>query len=139
RLMGDRGYAVALHGRAYEMLEVYRETGVSFGACERYAFGPLRDTILIVPPSLASSPTVRWLSKRRVAYLSGWALDPTRPFIPRCDASFVISDHADFDELLEMVSLTGARRVFTLHGPDEFAGELRARGIDAEPASRTAQ
>jgi Cft2 family RNA processing exonuclease len=139
RLMGERGYAVALHGRAYDMLEVYRDRGVRFADCERYTFGPLRETVLIVPPQLANSPTVRWLPKRRVAYLSGWAMDPARPFVPACDALFTISDHADFDELLEMVARVGARRVFTLHGPDEFAAVLRSRGIDAEPASRAAQ
>jgi Cft2 family RNA processing exonuclease len=139
RLMGDRGYAVALYGAAFEMLEVYRERGVRFARCEPYSVGPLRDTVLIVPPHLASSAMVRRLVRRRVAFLSGWALDSSRSFVPRCDATFAISDHADFDELLEMVARVSPRRVLTLHGPDRFADELRARGIDAEPASRAVQ
>ncbi len=58
RVMGERGYAVALHASAWEMLEVYRELGVPFENCEPYQLGPLRHSVLIVPPNLSASPVV---------------------------------------------------------------------------------
>lgn len=139
RRIGDRGYSVALHPSAFEMLEVYREQGVRFTACRPYDLGPSRPAVVIVPPHLALSPLVRRFRRRRVAFLSGWALGPQRRWAPHCDAVFPLSDHADFDELVEMVARVRPRRVYTLHGPAAFAAELRARGIDAETASEALQ
>src|SRR5262249_25542924 len=48
------------------------------------------------------------------------------------DAAFPLSDHADYDDLLRYVDLVKPKRVFTLHGfAGQFAGDLRARGIEA--------
>jgi putative mRNA 3-end processing factor len=50
------------------------------------------------------------------------------------DAAFPLSDHADYDELLEYVRMTGAKTVWTHHGfVDEFARDLRRLGYQAEP------
>jgi Cft2 family RNA processing exonuclease len=132
-LVGDRGYPVALHASAWEMLEVYREMGVRFERCEPYAMGPIRRGVLIVPPHLARSSTMR-LPRRRIAFLSGWAMGPPgRARIP-WDTAIPISDHADYDELLEMVERVRPARIYTLHGPESFATRLRARGHDARAA-----
>jgi Cft2 family RNA processing exonuclease len=139
RLLGDRGYAVALHASAHELLEVYREQGVSFADCCSYDDDPPRDRVVILPPNLGMWRTLRRLPRRRVAALTGWALNPRRAFWPNSHAAFPLSDHADFEELLEMVRRVRPRIVYTLHGPDSFAAELRRRGIDAEPARHAAQ
>ncbi len=45
-----------------------------------------------------------------------------------------MSDHCDFNELISMVEQSGAQKVYTIHGfVNEFAQELRKRGIDASP------
>ncbi len=45
---------------------------------------------------------------------------------------FILSDHSGFDGLLEYVERTEAKKVYVVHGfKDEFAHELRKRGIDA--------
>ena len=50
------------------------------------------------------------------------------------DAAFPLSDHADYDELLEYVRMTGAKTVWTHHGfVEEFARDLRRLGYQAEP------
>jgi Cft2 family RNA processing exonuclease len=139
RLLGDRGYPVAMHASAHDLLDVYRDQGVQFGDCEPYDLSPPGERVVIVPPHLARTRWIRGLPRRQVAFLSGWALQPRRTFWPRCDAAFPLSDHADFDELLEMVERVQPRLVYTLHGPDAFASELRRRGIDAEPARFAAQ
>ena len=49
------------------------------------------------------------------------------------DAAFPLSDHADFNELIEFVRQVRPRRVFTTHGfAADFAATLRDLGFDAE-------
>ena len=45
-----------------------------------------------------------------------------------------MSDHCDFNELVDMVVQSGAEQVFTIHGfVDEFASHLNKIGIAAQP------
>jgi putative mRNA 3-end processing factor len=49
------------------------------------------------------------------------------------DAGFVLSDHADWNGLLQAVKATGAEKVFTTHGfSSAFARYLTENGIPAE-------
>jgi Cft2 family RNA processing exonuclease len=48
------------------------------------------------------------------------------------DKAFPLSDHADFNGLLEVVRETVPEKVFTVHGfSREFSEELRKLGYDA--------
>jgi len=65
---------------------------------------------------------------------SGWAQSSRFPFGRRTDYSFPMSDHCDYDELVDMVKKSGAEQVYTIHGfVDEFAENLRKIGISAQP------
>ncbi len=45
-----------------------------------------------------------------------------------------MSDHCDFNELVDMVVQSGAEQVYTIHGfVDEFAEHLQKIGINAQP------
>ena len=65
----------------------------------------------------------------KTAIASGWAA--LKQF--DTDASFALSDHADFQNLLDYVKATGARKVYCVHGNEEmFAREIERRlGIKA--------
>jgi Cft2 family RNA processing exonuclease len=136
-LLAERGVRVWLHDHAWAMLEVYQEFGHQFPGCRRFEMEAVVNGALILPPGPATWPLVRSFRRRRVAAVTGWALDSGR--LPRCDAAFPISDHADFDELLELVDRVRPRKIYTLHGPDRFAARLRSLGRDAEPASLALQ
>src|SRR3954470_1956483 len=72
------------------------------------------------------------IPRKRVALISGWAVDADTVFRYQVDAAFPLSDHADYDDLLRYVELVQPRRVLTLHGfAAEFARDLRERGIEA--------
>src|SRR5437762_4455042 len=72
------------------------------------------------------------IPRKRVALISGWAIDPHAVYRYRVDAAFPLSDHADYDDLLRYVELVQPRRVLTLHGfAAAFASDLRARGLEA--------
>src|SRR5438445_7513128 len=72
------------------------------------------------------------IPRKRVAMISGWAVDPNAIYRYQVDAAFPLSDHADYNELIRYVDLVQPKRVLTLHGfAAEFARDLRERGIDA--------
>ena len=137
RLLSERSVQVWLHHHAWAMLEVYREFGHEFPGCRRFESETPAHGAVILPPGPSARALLRRFRRRRTAAITGWALDPWR--VPRCDAAFPISDHADFDELLELVHRVGPRKVYTLHGPDRFAARLRDLGRDAEAASLATQ
>ena len=160
----DSGLRVLLHPAVHAIAHIYRECGVDLphhgrlGGEERagsvrqaagYAeedVDPLgtdeavdpdllpSGAVVVVPPHLAASRTVRRLGPVRRAALTGWALDPWTADRLHCDTAFPLSDHADFDELVTYVLASGASRVFTLHGfADDLARHLRSRGLQASP------
>jgi Cft2 family RNA processing exonuclease len=142
RLVSRRGHDVWLTPGAHAMLDVYRELGVAYERCHRFdpddaSTAPGRG-VLILPPGSRRREALAHVPRRLTAYLSGWAIGPPG-WRPRHDVAFPLSDHADFDELIEMVQRVRPRQVFTLHGPDRFAHTLRARGIDATPARHALQ
>ena len=72
------------------------------------------------------------IPRKRVAMVSGWAVDPNAVYRYQVDAAFPLSDHADYDDLLRYVDLVQPHRVLTLHGfAAAFASDLRARGLEA--------
>jgi putative mRNA 3-end processing factor len=65
---------------------------------------------------------------------SGWAQSSRFAFGRRADYSFPLSDHCDFNELVDVVRRSGAEQVYTIHGfVEEFAESLRQIGISSQP------
>jgi len=65
---------------------------------------------------------------------SGWAQSTKFSFGRRTDYSIPMSDHCDFNELVDMVIKSEAEQVYTIHGfVDEFAEHLRKIGIVLNP------
>jgi DNA ligase-1 len=94
--------------------------------------------VVIAPP--AGKDEVRKLGRYRTALVSGWAKDAEFARIFGADATFDLSDHCDFDELLEVVERSGAEQVYTVHGyTEDFARHLRKRGIRASALEATEQ
>jgi Cft2 family RNA processing exonuclease len=86
--------------------------------------------VVIAPP--AGKTIVRRLHRYRCALVSGWAQDRHFRTIFGADVAFPLSDHCDFNELLDVVRLVGAEQVYTVHGfTDDLARHLRKRGVRA--------
>ena len=121
-----------LHGSVYQMTRIYEQYGQKFCHYLRYHANDLAGKVLICPPSANRSRMLEKIPRKRVAMISGWAVDPNAIYRYQVDAAFPLSDHADYDDLLRYVELVGPKRVFTLHGfAAQFARDLRARGIEA--------
>ena len=126
------GLTTMLHGSVYRMTRIYEQFGQSFCNYVRYNANEVAGKVLICPPSTNRSQMLEKIPHRRVAMISGWAVDPNAIYRYGVDAAFPLSDHADYDDLIRYVGLVRPRRVFTLHGfAAEFASDLRMRGTEA--------
>jgi DNA ligase-1 len=121
-----------LHGAVWKMTRVYEGLGIAFPEYRKYEAGAVAGHALICPPNVNGSAMLRKIRNRRVAMLSGWAMNPGAKFRYQTDAAFPLSDHAGYDDLLRHVEAVGPKRVLTLHGyAREFAADLRERGVEA--------
>jgi DNA ligase 1 len=126
------GLTPMLHGSVYQMTQVYEQFGQSFCKYVRYNANQVGGKVLICPPSANRSRMLEKIQRKRVAMISGWAVDPNAVYRYQVDAAFPLSDHADYDDLLRYVDLVQPKRVLTLHGfAAEFARDLRDRGVEA--------
>jgi ATP-dependent DNA ligase I len=126
------GLTAMLHGSVYQMTRVYEQFGQSFCKYVRYDANEVSGKVLICPPSANRSRMLEKIARKRVAMLSGWAVDPNAVYRYQVDAAFPLSDHADYNDLLRYVDLVRPKRIFTLHGfAAEFARDLRERGVEA--------
>jgi DNA ligase-1 len=126
------GLMPMLHGSVFQMTRIYEQFGQSFCKYVRYNKNDVDGKVLICPPSASHSPMVEKIPRRRVAMISGWAVEPNAIYRYQVDAAFPLSDHADYNDLIRYVDLVKPKRVLTLHGfAAEFARDLRERGIEA--------
>lgn len=123
---------IMLHPQTYKLTEVYATLGLEFPPYRLFDAKEISGHVVICPPQSNNSSWLRKIKPRRVAAITGWALDPQAVYRYQCDAAFPLSDHADFPDLLRAVELVQPRRVYTVHGfAREFAQTLRERGIEA--------
>src|SRR6185369_10671467 len=126
------GLTPMLHGSVYQMTRIYEELGQSFCKYVRYNPNDVAGKVLICPPSANRSPMLEKIPRKRVALISGWAVDPHAVYRYQVDAAFPLSDHADYTDLVRYVELVQPKRVLTLHGfAAAFAADLRERGFEA--------
>ncbi|HVE87618.1 MAG TPA: MBL fold metallo-hydrolase [Myxococcales bacterium] len=127
-----RGLKVAAHGTIHEMSQLYEELGTQVGAVRRFKGTLEADEVLVYPPRLARSVALSRLRPRALAVLTGWALDDGAARRYGADVAFPLSDHADFQQLVEYATQTGASEVITHHGfARELSRALCERGLQA--------
>ena len=132
RLLTDAGFPVVQHGKVYPLSQVYEQFGVPLGNYRRYRGLVEPGEVVVLPPREGvdvDRPTVR-------IALTGWALDDRARYRLKVDHALPLSDHADYDELLEAVDRVAAKKVFCTHGPESFVDRLRERGVEAWPLDR---
>ncbi|HUB08275.1 MAG TPA: MBL fold metallo-hydrolase [Myxococcales bacterium] len=140
RYLGERGFAIRADDTICALAQVYRDSGCPLPEVARYRGVVAPGEVLVVPPHRVRAPSLRRLPRRRTAILTGWALDGDGARRYRADEAIPLSDHADFDQLVDYVERSGAKQVYTVHGfCQPLADELRARGFRARPLDRGLQ
>jgi Cft2 family RNA processing exonuclease len=136
-LLALAGMPCVVHPAVASIARIYERFGIVLGRWESWSIQgglfdrstrDLRGKVLIMPPHLKRD--LRRVPRRKTIAVTGWALDSRRA--GWTDYAFPISDHADFDELLQLVDRACPRIVYTTHGTTAFARELKRRGIAAE-------
>jgi putative mRNA 3-end processing factor len=91
----------------------------------------LRGELLLAPRSFLASKLLGTLNGRyRTAFASGWMARGNHGL----DKGFVLSDHADWDDLVRTVKECGARKVYVQHrGAGALVRHLKNLGLDAFP------
>jgi len=118
------GRTFRTHGAIEAINEVYRRSGVVLPPTRRIepsSRGSLAGELILAPPAAFGSLWMRRLGRAQLAFASGWMLLPDRLVRGSYDRGFVVSDHADWGDLLRTVEESGAERVLATHG---YAAEL---------------
>ena len=134
KILGDLDYKIKVFKTAWEIGLVYREFGVNFKNCRLWEHNNLDENeVLIIPPHVRRYKAIVKIPRVRTVLLSGWAKRKMPYFRYGADEAIALSDHADYDELLEFVQITNPRKVYCTHGMFEFPKYLRKLGVNAEP------
>lgn len=96
----------------------------------------LLGNMVLAPPSAHGSPWIRKMVPYVTASASGWMAFRGARRRRAIDKGFVLSDHCDWDGLLEAIKATEATKIITTHGyTDIFSKYLRTLGYDARTES----
>ena len=127
---------VFVHGAVSTMNDVIRKEGISLPDTI-YVNAQMKKKdweggLVICPPSAIASPWIRKFMPYSLAIASGWMKLRGARRRRGADRGFVVSDHADWNDLNRVVKETEATRVMVTHGYTEvFARWLRDQGLDA--------
>ena len=128
----------------WEMNKAYIDLGVDirkdfavYDSTKQNEFFKKKPWILISPMQNRYNKFVADLKKDfgavTVAF-SGWSVDPRYKYKMKVDHAFPLSDHSDFNELVDMVKRCNPNKIYAVHGfEEEFATHLRNIGFDARP------
>jgi putative mRNA 3-end processing factor len=129
---------VFVHGALIGLTDAYRASGISLPriarATEEHRGTSFAGELVIAPLSARGTTWMRRFGDHSSAFASGWMRIRGARRRRGYDRGFALSDHADWDGLLQTVADSGAERVFVTHGyTHQLARALRERAIDAQP------
>jgi len=141
RLLREAGYdkPIYLHGAQEKLCNFYQEHGIDLGELRKATLdnkGDFAGAIIIAPPSALKDRWSRRFPDPIISMASGWMQVKQRARQRGCELPLVISDHADWNELLDTVRDTGAKKIWVTHGrEDALVYACCAMGLEAEPLS----
>lgn len=137
RLARDAGYdaPIYLHGAMIALTALYQRLGVDLGDIRPVPEvnpSELAGALILCPPSATSDRWSRRFPDPVTSFASGWMRIKGRVRQSGVELPLVISDHADWPELIDTVLETGAEDVWVTHGRDDaLVYELGRRGLKA--------
>ena len=127
---------VYTHGAVENINELMRQQGMKLNPSTRVtpelSKSAFRNALIIAPPSALASPWLRRFDPYSIGIASGWMRLRGARRRRAADRGFILSDHADWNELNTAIKETGAQKVFVTHGyTAAFARWLNENGIEA--------
>jgi putative mRNA 3-end processing factor len=124
---------IYLHGALQTVCRVYEALGVTLGDLRPAtvaAKAELIGAIVLAPPGAIADRWARRMADPVVCLASGWMRVRQRAKSRGVELPLVISDHADWDELLATVAELGVPEVWVTHGrEDALIRALSLRGV----------
>ncbi len=136
---------VYLHESVHEMNEAHIEMGVGLKNFRKLSMNETAENelrkgpwVMISPNSFGRSGFVRTMMEKYGAVsaaFTGWAMDSLYRYSTRSSEHYLpLSDHCDYQELIDLAKYCNPSKIYTVHGfAEEFAMRLRSLGFDAEP------
>ncbi len=125
---------IYLHGAHVAVCDTYRALGIELGELRPATVADkaaLKGAIVLAPPSAIADRWARRLEDPVVCMASGWMRIRQRAKAGGVELPLIISDHADWDDLLRTIRETGAPEIWVTHGAEEAlihaAGKLQIR------------
>jgi len=127
RLIGElrrAGYdkPIYLHGAHVAVCETYRAQGVKLGELRPATVADkasLKGAIVLAPPSAIADRWARRLEDPVVCMASGWMRIRQRAKAGGVELPLIISDHADWNDLITTIREVQAPEVWVTHGNEE--------------------
>jgi Cft2 family RNA processing exonuclease len=133
RLITAHGVPVHQHPAIYAISRIYEECRVELGDVSVYQGRPPAGTAVVTLPRGMNGFRLAGLGPTVSIAATGWAMDAGTRYRLGVEHALPLSDHADFDQLIEAVRRVSPREVYCTHGPHEFVDHLRGLGICAQP------
>ena len=130
KILISHGIRVLQHPMIYEISEVYRRHGCDLGDVQPYDRSP-GGAAVVTPPRWQKGAGLPGIRNAVRIGVTGWAADPHWRLRRGYDYGVPLSDHADYDELLECIERVQPRVIYCTHGPVAFVERLRKLGHNA--------
>lgn len=134
--LAQTGLPIFLHGAVFNVHEALTKNGIQLPAVQRVQStttkAATQGNIVIAPSGADGSNWIKRFAPYSVGVCSGWMQVRGNTRRRNADAGFALSDHADWEGLLNAVKATGAEKVFATHGfQAAFSRYLNEQGIEA--------
>jgi len=116
---------IYLHGALVELTRLYERLGIALGETRHIdpgVRGSKKDyagALVLCPPSAVDDRWSRRFEDPVTSFASGWMRIRGRIRQTGVELPLVISDHADWPELLDTIVATGAEEVWVTHGRED--------------------
>jgi len=111
------------HSSIYKMNNCYKELGIDIKDTlkieNKKKIDQLLGSLILLPPSLSKGSYLKNFKNIQTSFASGWMSIRALRKRSGYDKGFVISDHADWNGILELVKMSEAKNVFFHHGDSE--------------------
>ena len=111
------------HDTIYKMNNCYRQLGIDIKDTIKIdnikKINELKGSLILLPPAVSKNSYINNFNNIQTAFASGWMSIRALRRRSGYDKGFAISDHADWDGILEVVKNSEAKNVFFHHGDSE--------------------
>lgn len=129
---------IVTHGAVEKINEAYRATNVALPATTHVSKLDAKATdwtkaLVVAPPAVAGSSWLRRLGRYSLGMASGWMQIRGTRRRRALDRGFILSDHVDWQALMDTIRETEADECWVTHGySDIVARHLRENGLNAK-------